>query len=146
MVLSAGFMSVFRSLVGGGGLGVADRCEDEQLAVLGHRYSADGQGSETLISLAFFGWENGVGVVGVDRREVAVLWHELVEPRIDSGQNARVPGRPFHEGVDRRGGDGGDSGQPVFGILLEGVEDSRMGTSGKHVAVGCLLSRPALVE
>ena len=74
------------------GLGVADRCEDEQLAVLGHRYSADGQGSETLISLAFFGWENGVGVVGVDRREVAVLGHGLVEPRIDSGQNARVPG------------------------------------------------------
>ena len=128
------------------GIRGADRCEDEQLAVLGHRYSADGQGSETLISLAFFGWENGVGVVGVDRREVAVLWHELVEPRIDSGQNARVPGRPFHEGVDRRGGDGGDSGQPVFGILLEGVEDSRMGASGNHVAVGCLHSRPALVE
>ena len=62
-------------------------------------------------------------MLGVDRREMAVLGHELVEPRIDSGQNARVPARPFHEGVDRCGGDGGDSGQPIFGILIEGVED-----------------------
>ena len=50
-----------------GELGVADRCEDEQLAVLGHRYSADGQGSEIGIPLAFLGWEDGVGVIGVDR-------------------------------------------------------------------------------
>ena len=105
------------------GLGVADRCEDEQLAVLGHRYSADGQGSKIAIPLTLLRGKDGVSMLGVNRREMAVLGHELVEPRIDSGQNARVPARPFHEGVDRCGGDGGDSGQPVFGILIEGVED-----------------------
>ena len=74
------------------GLGVADRCEDEQLAVLGHRYSTDGQGFEIATSLAFFRREDCVRMLWVDRREMAVLGHELVEPRIDSGQNARVPG------------------------------------------------------
>ena len=74
------------------GLGVADRCEDEQLAVLGHRYSADGQGSKIAIPLTLLRGKDGVSMLGVNRREMAVLGHELVEPRIDSGQNARVPG------------------------------------------------------
>ena len=106
------------------GLGVADRREDEQLAVLGHRYRSDGQGFEIATSLAFFRREDCVRMPWVDRREMAVLGHVRVEPRIDARQDTRVPGRIFHESVNRRSGDGGDSGQPVFRILIENMEDS----------------------
>ena len=65
--LRVGFMMGFQSLVVGGELGVADRREDEQLAVLGHRYSPDGQRVEIRIPFALLGWEDGVSMLGVDR-------------------------------------------------------------------------------
>ena len=92
----------------------------------------------------------------VDRGELALLGHVLVEVRIDAGQEC-VGGFSLGEELDRLVGDGGNSGQPEFGVLCgdkgkcwgileDDVRFARLRVRPSNIdGVGSILDRRSLV-